>query len=183
MTVETVRFRGWEVRCDPAETRRIYLAIAERMAAHGGAACPCVHCLNFYCARDHGQVFPKEVISVFESLGIDYRYESELLTQDKYANGAIVYAAWFPFVADRLDHPSHIYSPASRRRGGSWGTDYAHRIDDSCSVDFTDRVLFVPDLFGRRPVLEAIVRLKVPWVLDEPDSEEPLSHRLGHRLE
>ena len=118
-------------------------------------------------ARDRGRVFPGEVLSLFESLGIDSRCETELLSLRPHSSGAHSYSAWFPFVADWLERPRNAYRPDSPEN--SLGTDFDERIDDSCSITFTDQVMFVPDLFGRRPSLEAVVTLKVPWILAESD--------------
>ena len=167
--MQTIHFRQWTFRCDPDETRRIYALLAQRLSERGGMACSCPRCRNFFQARDRERVFPGEVLSLFESLGIDYKCETELLSLRPHSSGAHSYSVWFPFVADRLERPRNVYKPDSSENSESLEMDFDERIDDSCSISFTDQVMFVPDLFGRRPSLEAVVTLKVPWILAESD--------------
>lgn len=68
--MERVRFRGWLLDADPEATRRAF-----ESAARGAESCEESVCQNFAAARD--LVYPREVLDLFERLGIDRRKEAE----------------------------------------------------------------------------------------------------------
>jgi len=119
--------------------------------------CTCSRCRNFFAFRDSRGVFPAEVSSVFERLGINERGESELLCTDKSNSDRFTYVGWLTFVG-------RITAGASADE---------ERITNDFAINFTEEVMFAPDLFGRTNVVEAVFTATIPWVLDEPPDLEP----------
>ena len=66
------RFGPWTLRADVAATRRAY----ERIGQGSAEGCVCDPCKNFLVVRD--EAYPPDVMRLFESLGIDYRKETEI---------------------------------------------------------------------------------------------------------
>jgi hypothetical protein len=76
-----VVFGRWRLICDPEATRRAYKFIP----IGAPERCGCSQCRNFVAAR--GQVYPGEVRSLFENLGIDSSKEAEVSHMGKLESG------------------------------------------------------------------------------------------------
>jgi hypothetical protein len=59
----------------------------------GPEACGCSHCRNFAAARC--QIYPAEVLSLFEELGTDFSKESEVYQMDRLESGLHLFDGWF----------------------------------------------------------------------------------------
>jgi hypothetical protein len=105
MFTHKIKFRDWEFEVDSELTRETYAKVT------GGFSegCDCQYCLNYHLQKDG--IFPEEVKSLFENLGIDYHKESECLNSfdvsefsntDEYLNKLYGYSGWFHFAGNIL---------------------------------------------------------------------------------
>jgi hypothetical protein len=86
-----LKYRDWEFEVDTLVTRRTY----ERILESGAESCTCGDCRNYVASRDN--VFPEEILRLFEDMGIDYRKEVEIITWEVLSNGRHQISGWFHF--------------------------------------------------------------------------------------
>src|SRR5260370_23860049 len=82
-----------------ATTKQCY----EQIEEGGTANCGCDNCANFALARE--QAYPPELMAVFDSLGIDFRKESEVHHYGRTPAGLHTYRGWFYVIRSIEDGP------------------------------------------------------------------------------
>ena len=145
----------WRLNCDREATQRAYKAIE----IGGPEACGCSHCRNFVMVRDH--VYPSDVRSLFEDLGIESCREREVYHMVQLKPGMHLYGGWLHCVG--------------------WiegASDEFGRFDLEVSGDaapftfyFHDRPTLLPDSFQGLPTLQFEFTAQVPWVIQETEPE------------
>lgn len=144
----------WSLLVDPEATRARY-----RTSASLPSSCKCRYCRNFVAARE--RVYPHELKSVLEQLGVDPTREAETQEVAEVGPGWHHYIGHFPFVGGVLE-----------------GVDPWKPIPmgDSAAVWFNDaRVPMTPsmrDSFADQPILLVRFAVTVPWVLSSPPSRK-----------
>ena len=117
MSWRKVKFRTWEFEVNSELTRATYAKVS------GGFSegWDCNYCLNYYAQKD--KIFPEEIKSLFENVGIDYHKESECISSfsisefsdvEEYLNKLHGYGGWFHFAGNivsgkNLDSNQNIY--------------------------------------------------------------------------
>ena len=153
--MKQVNFGRWRLNCDSEATQRAYKATE----IGGPEACGCSHCQNFAMARD--LVYPSEVRSLFDDLGIHWCGEREVYHMVRLESGLHLYGGWLHCV------------------GGIEGvSDEFGKFDLEVSGDnapftfyFHDRPTLLPDSFQGLPILQFEFTAQVPWVLQETEPE------------
>ncbi|HEV3259366.1 MAG TPA: hypothetical protein VG013_21045 [Gemmataceae bacterium] len=151
--MERVVFGRWRLCCDREATRRAYKFIE----IGGPEACGCCHCRNFAAAR--GQVYPGEVRSLFEELGIDSCREAEVYQMGRLASGLHLYGGWFHCLG-RIE-----------QEGKEVGKFDLEGGTGPFNLFFHDKPALVPGPFQGLPLLQLEFTAEVPWVLQESEPE------------
>jgi hypothetical protein len=99
-----VNFLDWQFEVDKKLTAQTYA-----QAEHGAAErCGCASCLTYAARREN--VFPTEVLELFEQTGIDFGKEAGLYEAARF-EGIIIYGGWFHFAGKILnDTTDRIYT-------------------------------------------------------------------------
>ncbi|MCY7348355.1 MAG: hypothetical protein LH614_19340 [Pyrinomonadaceae bacterium] len=156
-----VRFRDWEFEVDSELTRETYAKVI------GGFSegCDCQYCLNYHPQKD--EIFPKEIRTLFENLGIDYHKESECLSSfdisefsntDEYLSKLHGYSGWFHFYQNILsgkecfDRNSNTYDSTQITENFSIG------FRKSKDLNFFE--------FGI-PLVQVEFGAKIPWIIGD----------------
>jgi hypothetical protein len=127
--------------CDVAVTRKAY----ETILAGGVETCECTGCKNFLAQRD--TVFPDEVLSLFNDLGVDYKRDTEIYHTALLEPGLHLYGGWFHFVGTILNEP---IGPAT-----------VHNF----TIDFIANRDLAAKAFANHPLVQIEITAKLPWVL------------------
>jgi hypothetical protein len=102
-----IRYKDWLLRCDAETTRAAYARIENGAPER----CGCDHCLNFIAQRDQrDQSYPRGVLDLLASLGIDYRREAEVHHLARLPSGIVASTA----DGSTSPGPSRVRSPRRR---------------------------------------------------------------------
>jgi hypothetical protein len=126
----SVWYRDWTFVADPEHTRAGYAA----QAAPDFASC-CPSCENFGLALARGLVFPAEVASLLDQLGIDVRKVAEQTEFDEVRPGQHLYSGWYHFVGT-LENGPDAHVPVGE---DAWNV-LLEPVSGDLSVGFTRRV-------------------------------------------
>lgn len=121
--------------------------------------CACIHCANYVNACLQ---FPPGTAQFFASLGIDSHKEGELMYLTKQDDGSHLYSGFYHLVGQLLEGPD------------CWQLttlDGHVSVAELMRVGFTENLALVPAHFPR-PVLQLEVELAIPWVLEQPNTDE-----------
>lgn len=141
-------YRDWIFDCDVEATRKAYDGID-----FGGAeACNCYLCRNFLLTRP--DVFPTEILDLFEKLGVDHRKEAESYHIYRISSGLHLYGAWYHFVGEIVQQPD---SPA--------------KLSEHSTIDFLLNRDLAAKSFANQPLVQIELQLEVSWLLEK--EEEP----------
>lgn len=155
-----VKFRDWEFEVESDLTRKTYTKAISGFSE----GCDCNYCLNYYPQKD--KIFPEEIKSLFEDLGIDYHKESECISSfsisefsnvEEYLNGLHGYSGWFHFAGSiisgkDLDSNQNIFDTTL--------------ITDKFSIGFRqkrDLSFFESDV----PLVQVEFAVEIPWIIGE----------------
>ncbi len=165
MSLETIRFRKWEVSADPGATREAYAAIDIGWPEF----CGCVHCRNFAQARP--TVYPADALDVMTKLGITPALEQEIVPIEPIGGEAYFYTGSFAFVG-RLTSGPDFWKP---KPGGGLMNDReaTEFLTDKFRMGFTTHLTRTAKPFRGKPVLQLEFAVDVPWVIPKrmPDPE------------
>jgi len=155
MTSTIVKFREWTFEVNKALTEQTY----KRVACSGAETCRCNDCKNYVAFRD--KVFPKEIIDLFDDLGIDYKKEVEITAYETLPNGFHHIGGWFHFKGRVMGGKDYHASLPSGRH-----TFDLTAITDNFSIGFgkgSDLTFFEdkPDL------VQVEFETNIPWVIDK----------------
>ena len=153
--LEKVNFGRWRLISDREATQRAYNSIQ----IGGPEACGCSPCRNFAAVR--GQVYPVEVLSLFEDLGIDLRREAEIYHMGRLESGLHLYGGWFHCIG-RIE-----------QEGEEVGRFDLEAGPGSFKLYFHDKPNLVPAplLVLGLPLLQLEFNAEVSWVLEETEPE------------
>lgn len=156
-----VKFRDWEFEVDSELTRKTYAKVIGAFSE----GCDCKYCLNYQPQKD--EIFPEEIESLFENLGIDYHKESECLNYfdasefsntDEYINRLHGYGGWFHFAGNIL-----LGKECLNRNSNTYQLT---QITENFSIGFRkDKALnfFEDDI----PLIQVEFEAKIPWIIGE----------------
>jgi len=151
--MEQVVFGRWRLFCDREATRRAFNYIQ----IGGPESCGCCYCRNFAAARV--QVYPTEVRSFFEDIGIDFSKEAEVYEMGRLESGLRRYGGWFHCVG-RIEAKDEEVGKFDLEGGTAFFDLYVH-----------EKPVLVPDCFQGSPLLQLDFHAQVPWVLEETEPE------------
>ncbi len=152
--MQSVRFGRWEISYDPEATRKAYASVP----LGGPEKCGCEACQNFAAAR--AQVYPAEVLVLFEKLGISPNGEVEVYHLARLAPGRHLYGGWFHFVGSILSGADAMKQVAEN----IWQPDL-EKINENFSLGFSSRLGLVRAPFAGPPLVQLEFAAKVPWIL------------------
>jgi hypothetical protein len=99
-----INFLDWSFDVDKLATSQTYAKITKGAAER----CGCESCMLYALRREN--VFPTEVIELFDNVGIDFAKEVGLYEAARF-EGVIIYGGWFHFVGKILnDTTEKIYT-------------------------------------------------------------------------
>jgi len=157
VTLETVRFRKWELAADAAATREAYAAIDIGWPEF----CGCVHCRNFATARP--TTYPAEALEVMGQLGITAALEQEVVPIEPIGDGAYFYTGSFAFVG-RLTSGPDFWRP---KPGGGLMNDReaTEFLTPTFRMGFTTRLTRTPKPFRGKSVVQLEFAAEIPWII------------------
>ena len=121
-------------------------------------SCGCRDCLDFAAARN--RIYPAEVLTLFNQLGIDPRHESEIWHLGRLKPGLHLYGGFFHFLG------------TIESEGGACGSFDMEQSDNvPFRLYFVNRRDLLPEPFTDLPVVQLELIAHVPWVLDDPEPE------------
>ncbi len=152
--MKTLTYETWSLNYDDMLTRKLF-----RDVVSGPEECACDPCKNLVLSRE--QIYPKDLMTMLDRLGIDYQKETELCYFNRVKPGWHFYKGWFHFVGQIQEAPDD----------GGKGIYGCVPDAESFAWSFRDKPDFVPKAFGEHPVVQLDWVALVPWLLD---TEEPL---------
>jgi len=150
-----VKFKDWTFEVDKVLTKQTYHCIS----VSGADTCACNNCKNYVSYRD--KVFPKEVIDLFNDLGIDYRKEVEITSYETLPSGLHHIGGWFHFKGRVLVGKDYrVPLPL----GGH--TFDLTPITDNFSIGFAEGndLTFFEDITG---LVQVEFDTNIPWVIEK----------------
>lgn len=152
--LESVRFGRWRISCDAETTRRAYASVATGRPEE----CACQPCLNFAAAR--GQIYPLQVLTLFEKLGIPPSRGAEVYHMARLSSRKHLYGGWFHLVGSILSGGD----VRNQIRENLWREE-TEEVSENFSLGFSFRLVFVRGAFAGLPLVQLEFTAKVPWVL------------------
>ena len=156
-----LQYSKWTLSVDPEATRAARGRIPDLKPSAEG--CGCGHCLNFAAQRE--TIYPPELLALFETLGLDYRFEADVSHIAPTGKGLHHYGVAFHFVG-RIQQGEDCWVRSGKR---GWALK-VEPLREGISLGFSKRTLWVPDELKGQPVLQMELVMDIPWVTDE---EEP----------
>jgi hypothetical protein len=155
MATTILNFRDWTFEVDKELTEQTYMTVP----GSGADTCGCNDCKNYVAYRE--KVFPKEVIKLFNELGIDFRKEVEITTWEVLLNRLHHIGGWFHFkgrIVTGKDYRVHLV------QGGH--TFDLTPITDNFSIGFGEGndLTFFEEKTG---LVQVEFDTNIPWVIDK----------------
>jgi hypothetical protein len=156
--MKKIVFGRWELDCDPIVTAEAYRAILSGAAE----ACGCAEWRNFVAARR--EIYPANVLSLFEDLGIAAGREAEVYHNCRVEPGLHNYGGWFHFVGG-----IEAGADASRQIAPNAWTYDLEKVTNRFELGFTSRIELLNKAFQGQLVTQLEFIAIAPWVLPEPE--------------
>lgn len=156
--LKSLRFGRWEISCDAEATRAAYASVP----IGGPEECGCEPCRNFAEARP--QVYPANVLDLFEQLGISPEKEAEIYHMARLSSGRHLYGGWFHFVGSILSG-----ADATKQIGDNLWQPDLEAANENFSFGFSSRLELVRKPFTGVPLVQLEFTAKIPWVLPSPE--------------
>lgn len=155
MITTFLEYRDWRFAIDRQLTKDTYDKIIES----GADSCKCNDCKNYVAYRD--KVFPDEVRTLFDDLGIDYKKEVEVVSYEILPNGQHYIGGWFHFKGQVLAGKDYRIPLPS----GGYTIDLTE-ISDNFSIGFAEgsALTFFSDKNG---LVQVEFMTSIPWVIDK----------------
>ena len=154
MTTDIVKFKDWEFEVNKDLTEKIYA----KTLKSGADRCNCLDCKNYVEYRE--KVFPKEVIQLFNDLGVDYRKEVEITTWDN-SNAICLIGGWFHFKGKVLSG-QNCYNPIE-------GSEGSHieltEISENFSIGF-GKGSSMAFFENKTELVQIEFQTSIPWIID-----------------
>jgi hypothetical protein len=165
-----IAFGPWTIRAYVERTRRCYTKIMEG----GSDRCACDNCRNLAQVRD--RAYPPEVLTVFESLGVDSRKESEVHYYGRTPEGLHTYRGWLYLVGWIERGPDSWYRPENgkpEKRFHRIGSHFEVGLSKKGDFGFSDwETVLISAGFADHPRVEIDFYADLPWLLDAPEPEQ-----------
>jgi len=156
--MKSVTFARWELDYDPSTTRGLY----SKLTSGAPEDCGCPPCRNFAASRK--QLYPAQVLDLFDELGIAFDREAEIYHTHRVEPGKHHYGGWFHFVGRIVDG-----ADASRQIASTAWTFDLEKVGESFELGFTHRLGLLPSTFRSLPIVQLEFQATIPWVLSEPE--------------
>jgi len=160
----------WTVRAFVAATSRGY----EKIKESGSKRCGCDNCSNFAQVRD--RAYPPDILTIFNSLGIDFRKESEVHYYGGTSAGLHTYRGWFYFAGLIESGPESWYYPPEGKPGRRFhgiGPSFEIGILKKSGFGFSEwETVLIDAGFADVPVVEIDFYSHVPWLSKAPEPTE-----------
>ncbi|HSR13842.1 MAG TPA: hypothetical protein VLS90_20510 [Thermodesulfobacteriota bacterium] len=167
--MERMNAFGWEIEFNRESTLKAHAS----MERGGAEVCGCQGCRNWIRVR--ATVFPAEVVTVFETLGMALDRETEMGAPMEIVKGRFLYSGWFHFVGRLLSGPparEHVavIRPHGPVEGGSVERVIHRQVGPGFSIGMISRRDLLPKPFKNQEVVQLEFTVETPWVLEEPYS-------------
>jgi hypothetical protein len=149
-----VVFGKWRLSCDPDATGEAHAG----MLMGAPEACGCIYCRNFATARN--KVYPPEILSVFDKLGINPARESEVYEMGRLKPGLRLYGGWIHFVGAIESEGTEI-GPFDMEQGE----------EKPFRMFFANSQNVLPEPFGNQPIVQFEFVAHVRWLLKEAEPD------------
>ena len=163
MVVKAVQFRRWTVYADVVATREAFSLVQKG----GSEECSCAYCRNFLAIRQ--QVYPAEVLALFEQLGVDSTKEVEVMHLTQLDSGLHLYNGWLHLVG----HLSSDSDSKMSSGGDATSTDYIdlEQVGEYFQIGLIkgDSLHYPP--FRDKSLVQIEFMVELPWILK--NEEEP----------
>jgi hypothetical protein len=164
-----IAFGPWIVRAYPETTRRRYQLVKES----GSDACGCAECKNFVLGRN--RAYPLEVLAVLDSLGADYRKESEVHHYGRTPAGLHTYRGWF-YMAGSIESGPECWHKLPdgklERRFHRIGPDFEAGLGKKSEYGYSKwETVLISAGFADSPCVEMDFYTDLPWLSDAPEPE------------
>jgi hypothetical protein len=162
----------WTIRGYPETTRRFYEGIDES----GSNRCECANCKNFALTRD--QAYPAEILIFLDSLGVDFRKESEVHHYGRTPTGLHTYRGWL-YLAGSIDAgPEAWHHPPNgppEKRFYRIGPGFEIGLGLKTEYGFADwETVLIDAGFADVPCVEVDFYADLPWLIDAPEPDSPV---------
>lgn len=155
MTITNVKYKDWVFEVDREFTKKTY----ENISMSGADTCICNDCKNYVAYRDN--VFPDDILWLFDNLGIDFRKEVEITSFETLSDGLHRIGGWFHFKGSVLAGIDYrVPLPL-----GGYTFDLTP-ISDKFSIGFSEGgdLTFFLDKNG---IVQVEFMTTIPWVIDK----------------
>jgi hypothetical protein len=142
--IQRLSIGDWVVDVDREATAAIYATMEK-----GAEECICTHCADW--AENREELYPPQIRTLLDTLGVDHRRETEVITLDPTPDSHSC-AAWFYFVGD-------VVSGRMPERFGA-----ATRIPDPAPITAGFGVVVMPARACLGPEFQAAQKAGTPLV-------------------
>ncbi|HYL74550.1 MAG TPA: hypothetical protein VEU96_10115 [Bryobacteraceae bacterium] len=157
----------WTVKAFVATTKRYY----EKITESGSDRCGCENCSNFAQLRD--QAYPPEMLSVFDSLGINFSRESEVHYYGRTSAELHTYRGWFYFAGLMESGPDSWYHPPEgkpEKRFYRIGPRFEMGLKKKADYGFSEwETVLIDAGFADGPTVEIDFYTDLPWISKAPE--------------
>jgi hypothetical protein len=162
-----IAFGPWTLCAYVESTRRCYRKIKES----GSDRCWCDNCKNF--AQVRGQAYPPELLTVFDSLGVDFQKESEVHYYGRTPAGLHTYRGWFYLVGSIEHGPESWHHPPNgkpEKRFHRIGPCFEVGLGRKSGYGFSEwETVLIAAGFADGPCVEIDFYADLPWLSDAPE--------------
>lgn len=151
MNERTINFGPWTIQADVEATKRCY----EQTEDVPPEGCGCDPCRNFALVRE--QAYPSEIVTLFETLGIDGRKPFELSHYCRMPSGLHLYGGWHYFCG-------------SIERGPEPGEPNRYRLNPTFEIQLFRSDAARPP-FSECPCVQVDFYTELPWRSDLREPE------------
>ena len=151
--MKRVKFKGWTLIVDIEATQQLYAKWTEGSAER----CGCDNCKNFIANRNNA--YPNHILTLFDSLGIDYTKELDVNYISKSSCHQHFYDGSFYFVGSFIGKNCWVQLDKESY------TRELQAINDNLKMGFFSTKL---DLFGNvQNTVEIFFIIGLPWKIDK----------------
>ena len=160
--IQKIKYYDWEIEFDQRETQEAHAS----MAKGGAEQCGCAHCLYWISMRS--KIYPPEVRSLLDTLGISLDRETELGSPLELGSNRLLYSGWFHFVGKVISGPKTHYkigdiTPSGNISGGTVEQIRLHELNPQFSIGFNERRDLLPKSFDGHPVVQMEFTCELGW--------------------
>lgn len=163
MSFKSIQVGPWLLAVDLPATRQAYAQLHEEGVPE--ALCTCSYCRNFALAQP--ALFPPEVRALFEQLGIDARYPSEVIIYNRTRPGEYVYGGWYHVIGQIIEDDAGTSHPTDHQQNPNDMIVFAENFRLRLTTEYLPR----PNVFDRSNLVALDFDCNVPWLLDEPQPD------------